>query len=243
MKKTIKKIVYVILSLLIIGIGSFFIWASFDYEPDNDVLAFALQNKNFTVENTDNLISIVPINYEGDKGYIFYPGAKVHPEAYISKLSSIAIASNVKIFIPKMFKNLAFFGINRAAGIQKLFPKIKHWYIGGHSMGGSMACMYFSKNSKSFEGILLFGTYSGTDISEASTTIVSINGEEDGIFPPEKIRDHKVELPLNAQIKFIKGMNHADIGNYGLQSGDNPSKLINDSVVAILVNSTKSLFQ
>ncbi len=37
-------------------------------------------------------------------------------------------------------------------------------------------------------------------------------------------------------------MNHSDIGNYGLQSGDNLSKLKQDSVVVQLVRSTKGFF-
>jgi len=242
MKKIVKKIGYAILILLVTGLVTFFIWAFSGYNADKDVLAAALKNDKILVENVKEYLLITPLNYKGEKGYIFYGGAKVQPEAYISKLSAIANANNILIIIPKMFKNLAFFGINKAAEVRKLFPKITHWYIGGHSLGGSMACLYASKNSNSIDGILIFGTYSGTDLSKDSIKFVSINGEEDGVFSPQKIKEHKVELPKGAQITFIKGINHSDIGNYGLQPGDNPSKLINDSVLVQLVKATKSFF-
>ncbi|MET4081530.1 hypothetical protein ABIB40_001479 [Pedobacter sp. UYP30] len=243
MKKTLKRIGYLILSLLVIGCMAFFAWASFGYDADKKVLSNALKNRDVSIENTDEYISVRPFNYKSNKGYIFYPGAKVQPEAYISKLSAIAVSNNIEIFIPKMYMNLAFFGINKAGEIQKQFPKIIHWYIGGHSLGGSMACVYASKNNKTFDGILIFGTYSGTDISKELTKVRSINGEQDGVFPPEKIKKHKGELPNDAQILFVKGMNHADIGNYGFQSGDNPSKLTNNVVTDELVNATKGFFE
>lgn len=243
MKKTLKRLGYLILSLFLIGIVAFFIWASFGYDADKEVLSNALKNQNVSIENTDEYISITPLNYNSNKGYIFYPGAKVQPEAYISKLSAIAVSNTIEIFIPKMYKNLAFFGINKADEIQKQFPEITHWYIGGHSLGGSMACVYASKNDKTFDGILIFGTYSGTDISKKSTKVRSINGEQDGVFPPEKIKIHNGELPNDAQILFINGMNHSDFGNYGFQSGDNPSKLTNDVVIDALINVTKGFFE
>ncbi|MGY4385732.1 hypothetical protein ACVWYN_002778 [Pedobacter sp. UYP24] len=243
MKRNLKRIGYFILLVLVIGTVAFFVWASFGYDADKEVLSNALKNRNVIIENTDKYISITPFNHKSNKGYIFYPGAKVQPEAYISKLSSIAVFNNVEIFIPKMYKNLAFFGINKASEIQKRFPKITHWYIGGHSLGGSMACLYASKNHKSVDGILIFGTYSGTDISKEMKKVRSINGEQDGVFPEEKIKKHKDELPNDAQIIFIKGMNHSDIGNYGFQSGDHPSKLANNVVIDELVNATKGFFE
>lgn len=38
--------------------------------------------------------------------------------------------------------NLAVFDVNAADGIREMFPEITDWYIGGHSLGGSMAAAY-----------------------------------------------------------------------------------------------------
>lgn len=229
--------------MLVLSVITFFTWAAFDYEAEKEPLSRVLKNDKLVIVNTDDYFSIKPMNFKEDKAYIFYPGAKVQPEAYISKLSSIAISNNIQVFVPKMFKNLAIFGINKASIIQNSFPAIKHWYIGGHSLGGSMACMYAMNNAKSIDGILIFSTYSGSDISNCSFKVLSINGTEDGIFSPKKIEAHKAELPKDAQITFIKGMNHADIGDYGFQPGDKASKLNDNEVAMQLINSTKGFFE
>ena len=242
MKKIIKRAIYIVLSILVPGVVSFFIWASFDYKAHEITLDRALKNDSLTIVNTDGYISIKPLNFARDRAYIFYPGAKVQPEAYIAKLSMLALSDTIQIIIPKMFKNLAFFGIDKATSIKAAFPAIKHWYIGGHSLGGSMACMLIEKNSQKFDGVLLFGTYSGTDLSKCSVKFLSINGTEDGIFLPEEIESHKFELPKGAQIKYLQGMNHADIGNYGAQSGDKPSKLNEQEVITQLKGSIKGFF-
>jgi hypothetical protein len=130
MRKFFKRLPYTILSLLVLSVITFFIWAAFGYKADEPSLTRALRNVRIAITNTDNYISIKPINYKGDGAYIFYPGAKVQPEAYIVKLSSLSISNNVQIFIPKMFQNLAFFGIKKADMFRSLFPTIKHWYIG-----------------------------------------------------------------------------------------------------------------
>jgi hypothetical protein len=106
-----------------------------------------------------------------------------------------------------------------------------------------MACVYAQQHPKNIDGILIFGTYSGTDISNFPVKVLSINGTEDGVFSPGKIERHKVELPKDAKITFIKGMNHADIGNYGSQSGDKFSQLISENVILQLVNATNGFFE
>ena len=243
MKGIIKRISYVVLSAVVLGVISFFIWTAFDYSANEITLTKALKNDSMVILNTNDYISIKPINFKRGKGYIFYPGAKVQPEAYIAKLSSIALSNNIQIIVPKMFKNLAFFGISKAKMVQDSFPSIKHWYVGGHSLGGSMACMFAGKNNGNIEGVLIFGTFSGTDISKCSFKVLSINGTEDGIFFPEKVENHKFELPKGTEIKYIKGMDHADIGNYGSQSGDKPSKLSDSQVTSELINATKGFFE
>ena len=41
--------------------------------------------------------------------------------------------------------NLAVLDMNAAEGIRVKYPEIENWYIGGHSLGGSMAASYLSK--------------------------------------------------------------------------------------------------
>ena len=46
--------------------------------------------------------------------------------------------------------NLAVLDLNAAKGIPEQYPQIKHWYIGGHSLGGSMAASHAANNTSAY---------------------------------------------------------------------------------------------
>ena len=50
---------------------------------------------------------------------------------------------------------LAFLGQNKADSIISAHPEIKHWYIGGHSLGGYCAAEYAFANHDKLEGVVL----------------------------------------------------------------------------------------
>lgn len=220
----------------------FFAWASQDYKAEEMAYQAALKNKNVNLSVTQDYILISPKSGDNGTAYIFYPGAKVEPQAYLYKLAEIATNANVQIIITRPFLNLAVFGISEAGEIQAVFPKVKHWYIGGHSMGGSMACMFAGKHPEKFDGVLILGTYSETDLSRTSLRVMSINGDQDGIFPPKFIADKKAMLPVSARIVTVRGMNHAEVGNYGKQSGDAEPKTTDEEVLDIMKKVTKQFF-
>jgi hypothetical protein len=141
----IKKFLFAFLVILILAVGAFSIWAFQDYDAIQTSYLDVLKNKNVTIKSTDKFIEISPAVDTTLTAFIFYPGAKVEPESYVAILSSIALENNLKIIVSRMPLKLAFFGINNAKEVKDAFPQIKHWYIGGHSLGGSMACMYVSK--------------------------------------------------------------------------------------------------
>jgi hypothetical protein len=88
-----------------------------------------------------------------------------------------------------------------------------------------MACLYASQHRTALEGVVLWGTYCGSDISDSSLRVLSVSGENDGLFPPSEISGAQGELPHGARSVSVPGMNHAQFGNYGPQSGDNRASL------------------
>jgi dienelactone hydrolase len=121
--------------------------------------------------------------------------------------------------------NLAVFDMNAADGVRELYPEVKSWYIGGHSHGGSIAVSYAAKNSEDFDGVILLGSYSITDISATTLDALSIYGSEDNVMNREKYEKYKTNLPEDMTEIVIDGGCHAYFGMYGEQDGDGTPKL------------------
>jgi hypothetical protein len=150
---------------------------------------------------------------------VFYPGGKVEYTAYEPLMMNLASNGVLCILIEMPF-NLAVLDVNAANGICELYPDIEKWYIGGHSLGGSMAASYISKHTEDFVGIVLLGSYSTADLSDGSVRALSIFGSEDNVMNREKYDKYKINLPPDLNEIEIDGGCHAYFGMYGKQDGD-----------------------
>ena len=170
-----------------------------------------------TVEQTGNLTVFAPETPEA--GLIFYPGGKVAHTAYAPLLLSLA-EENILCVLVEMPLNLAVLDMDAAEGIPEQFPEIENWYIGGHSLGGSMAASYAAKNAEELEGLILLAAYSTADLTETGLEVLSIYGSEDGVLNMEKYGQYLPNLPEGTREWVIDGGNHAQFGSYGHQQGD-----------------------
>ena len=154
------------------------------------------------------------------KGLILYPGGKVDHEAYTTL--GVAIAERgVSVVICEMPLRLAVLDVNAAEGVFDLLPEVTEWYIGGHSLGGSMAASYMASHPE-IKGLVLLGSYSTADVSDRPT--LSIYGSEDGVMNREKYEKYKSNLGEGLTEIVIDGGCHAYFGTYGMQKGDgNPT--------------------
>ena len=75
-----------------------------------------------------------------ESAMVFYPGAKVEEISYAPLMKQLA-ANGLDCYLVTMPGNLAIFGMNKATDVMTAY-KYKHWYIGGHSLGGAMAASY-----------------------------------------------------------------------------------------------------
>ncbi len=159
-------------------------------------------------------------------GFIFYPGGKVEHTAYEPLMKACA-EKNILCVLVKMPCNLAVLDMNAADGIRELFPEIESWYIGGHSLGGSMAASYIGKHTEAFDGLILLGAYSTSDLSSTDLNILSVYGSPDNVMNPQKYEKYKSNLGDNFSEFIIKGGNHAYFGMYGEQKGDGAADIEN----------------
>jgi pimeloyl-ACP methyl ester carboxylesterase len=146
--------------------------------------------------------------------------------AYAPAAQVIAEAGYLVVIV-RMPLNLAVLDPQAAAGVIAAYPQIKHWAVGGHSLGGAMAANFVYSHPGVAEGLLLWAAYpaGSNDLSRAAVRVLSISGTFDGLSTPVKIAASQVLLPDNTTWVVIEGGNHAQFGWYGAQAGDIPATI------------------
>jgi hypothetical protein len=152
-------------------------------------------------------------------GIVIYPGGKVPPEAYGPLAREIAAAGYLAVIEPMPF-NLAVFGIGRADDAIAAHPEVDHWAIGGHSLGGAMACQYANDHRNRIEGLALWAAYCATDISTAPVSVASVYGSNDPGAARMSGPEARAMLPSDAVFTQVAGGNHEQMGWYTGQPDD-----------------------
>lgn len=165
-------------------------------------------------------------------GFIFYPGGKVEYTAYIPLMKNL-MSEGILCVLVEMPFNLAVMDISAADEILELYPGVENWYIGGHSLGGSMAASYLSGCAEKFDGLVLLGAYSTADLSETDLSVLSIYGSEDSVMNREKYELNRGNLPEDFREIVIDGGCHAYFGMYGAQNGDGTPGITNEEQIML----------
>ena len=162
-KRTIFIIATSVTLALVLIAGACAIYLGDYYRADHDAIGAFLPQGTAWREEPDGTVVFEP---EGaTKGLIVYPGGKVEHTAYIPLMQACAENEILCVLVEMPF-NLAVLDINAADGIQKQHPEIEDWYIGGHSLGGSMAAAYLADHAEEYKGLVLLGSYSTKDLSD-----------------------------------------------------------------------------
>ena len=208
-KSKLKLTLIVIVSLLIVLVGGFYIYTLDYYRADTYTIQ-TLSADTAKIKNCGKMVVFHPDNeLNNNTGLIFYPGGKIEAIAYAPLLKKLSHKGITCILI-KMPLNLAIFNINAADAVYDKFPAIQNWYLAGHSLGGAMASSYVKKNSHKLNGLILLGAY---PINDSNISTLAIYGSEDLGLNKSKLKLVKNKLE-------ITGGNHAYFGNYGEQKGD-----------------------
>lgn len=216
-----NKIKYILITIILIGVLGGYFYVNDYYVAENYNIS-GIDSSDLEIISKDESLIVKPKNPE--VGFIFYPGGKVEHLAYESLMVQIA-SKDILTIVPKMPFNLAVFNINAADEIIENYPEINHWYIGGHSLGGSMAARYSSKNREKIEGLILLGSYSTSDLKNINLKVLSIYGNNDEILNLDSYEKNKSNLPNDYKEVIIEGGNHAGFGNYGIQKGDGSGEI------------------
>ena len=222
MKFQKRKLFLIPLALLVvIGIGCGIYLGDY-YRADAEALSL-----------TDGMAGdLVWAPENAEAGLIFYPGGKVDPAAYAPLMEALA-DRGILCVVTEMPFHLAVFDIDAADGIQAEYPNVERWYIGGHSLGGSMAAAYLDQCEENYEGLILLASYSTADLRESGLEVLSIYGSEDQVLDRENYGEYRQNLPEDFRELVIDGGCHAGFGLYGPQDGDGAPAITAEEQIAI----------
>ena len=185
-------------------------------EPAEGIIVTEEKNDRIVFEPEDALA-----------GLIFYPGGKVQYESYAPLMEALA-EKGILCVLLHMPGNLAVLDMNAADGVKEQFPKVERWYIGGHSLGGTMAASYAAGHADEFEGLILLASYTTENLKESGLKVISVYGSEDGVLNRSEYEKCLENLPDDFFEHAIAGGNHAFFGSYGLQDGDGTATITNE---------------
>ncbi len=195
-----------------------FVFFSMYYHATDNALSYLESTKDVKVSKISN-----GYYFDGpgeEAALIFYPGAKVEETAYAGIMYSLA-EEGADCFLVEMPLHMAFMGQNRAESVMDEYgDKYDSWYIGGHSLGGSMAAVYTTAHpERNIKGLILLASYS-TEALPEGTKALSLIASEDKVMSWNDYCSNLGNLPEGYREIEIEGGNHCQFGDYGMQNGD-----------------------
>ena len=231
----------VIAAVIIALSGVCIMYLNDSYVADEKAIQAFSHMENISVDILpDETIVYMPENPSA--GFIFYPGGKVEYKSYEPLMKECA-SRGIACFLVKAPFNLAVFRIDGAKGIQGKYTNINKWYIGGHSLGGSMASAYLAEAEEKYDGLILLASYSSEDISQMDIDVVSIVGSEDKVLNKENYESYRVNLPSSYEEEVIKGGCHSYFGVYGMQEGDGTPDITNEEQIYLTADIIKEFLK
>ena len=220
MTKKTRRIVWIgsVVLVLALLVGGCAAYLADDYPADGEAIAAFVADLSVPCnEPTDGVLTYG--SPDASVGFIFYPGGKVDFRAYEPLMAALASKGVFCVLLQMPFQ-LAVLDVNAAQGIAEEYPAVDQWYLGGHSLGGSMAAAYLEANFSEFAGLVLLGSYSTADLSQTPLRVLSLYGSEDRVMNREKYDRCKSNLPDALTEIVLEGGCHAGFGMYGAQKGD-----------------------
>jgi len=230
-----------LVAIVVLAVAAGSVYFGTPYHGTDAGVASVEQNPHATVTEEGGTYTLEPADGNASAGLVFYPGARVHPDAYLASLGPLAGDANVTVVIPKMPLNLAVLD-QGAASAHVTDRAVDSWYVGGHSLGGAMACRYAAENPGTVDGVVLYGAYCDRDISGTELEALSVTGSADTVVDSDTYEGNLDNLPEDATVRELP-LNHTQFGDYRGQRGDEPSNVSYATAHERLANVTVQWFQ
>jgi hypothetical protein len=223
-KRILRWVLGVVVAAVLVGVGAFLWWGLNPLPPSQRAIDALQSDSSVRVTQTAAGWEFAPTATEATAGLIFYPGGHVDARAYATYARAVA-ARGFVVSIPLMPLSLAVLSPDVADKVIASHPEIKHWVIGGHSLGGAMAAQYVAGHPGQVSGLVLLAAYapSGNDLSSSGIAVLSMVGTLDRVINRDNLAAGRKLLPASATYVELEGGNHGQFGDYGVQPGDEPN--------------------
>ena len=216
----------------ILIIGGFFLLVSCSYLSDEAIIPESL------VKETADYALYYSSDVIPPKALLFIPGGLVDPYVYVCWIEELVRRdSSIAVVLLKYTSNLAITNQGKAFKVMEKFPEVESWIIGGHSLGGVVACSVAHMEQEGVEALILMASWSreATDLSAWNGQVLSFIASGDSLATRDEVFANSRYLPEGIEINSlqaleivkgktyyyeIEGGNHAGFGCYGEQEGD-----------------------
>jgi hypothetical protein len=218
-------------------------WLSYERQPLPQAVA-ALESDAVVTVTQNPWLTFTPQDGPSSTGFIFYPGGRISFLGYADLLRALA-AEGYLVVSPRMPLNIAALKPRAADAIIAAHPKIQHWVIGGHSVGGTMAAQYTSQHSDAIAGLVIWASYptDSADLSALDIPIALIYGSLDPAANDEQVLPRRGLLPEDARFVRIAGGDHHQFGSYVIQPEDDHATISREAQHQQILAATLDVLQ
>lgn len=251
--------------------GVVIVYFGTSYQPGDTAAAALEDTSSVQVTETEEYILFDGAGKEA--ALVFYPGARVEAAAYSPLMMRLA-ENGTDCYLCRLKYNFALLDAEAALDVRREYDaghsnedadmnrdgsyedtdtdrvgSYKHWYLGGHSLGGVTAAGLVVQdeagdetsddgeddadaaadagNSPDWDGIVLLAAYPTAPVTVPA---ILIYGTNDGIVEPEeygRIGEDGLWPEDFTEVR-LEGGNHAQFGDYGEQNGDNAAEILSE---------------
>lgn len=165
------------------------------------------------LEDDNYYYAFEPADKKPTTGLIILPGGNCDPKAYAPAAHAIATRGYLTVIVPMPNCVAMPSGLKRSGKIIEDFDEIENWVVGGHSVGGTAACIY-AKNYDNIDGVVIWASLPPGGLEDTDIKVLTVYGSNDGRCGPEAVLANAALLPSDTIFKEIEGGNHTQFGYF-----------------------------
>ena len=218
----LKKIAFVSLGLLALGVLVLGAWYQIDGQPLPEASGFLGGAGYSSRIDADGSLVFTPTTANGH-GLLIMHGALIKPLSY-AKTAAYFAARGYTVFIPSGAARLSINAVDSAAARMPSFG-VRDWVMIGHSMGGFSSLELLSRHAPPVKAVALWACAMPGNYSALRVPMLFIRGDQDGLLPPQRFAAAQANLPPSVEYVTLPGGNHQGFAMYSHQFFDNAATI------------------